>query len=273
MRIKKLELNCFSGSVLFRWNAYTYSLISISKSSRNLLLIIRIPFFAGCEKDYINNAPTEILVSDAPCIALTFDDGPDPVYTGMILNILKEKNVKATFFLVGNRMKRFPNVTRRIFDEGHTIANHSTDHIHLGKKSFKDAYVDIMKTEKIIDSMCGKTMKIFRPPFGSFTKAQKDSLTRRGFKVIMWDIDSKDFAPKTHTVEMTIDIVISKAQNNSVVLFHSADYADKRSKMNTVHALPRIIDILRNKGFVFKKAEEITSYNPLSQKEESTLWE
>jgi len=235
---------------------------------RNLVLLLIIVFIAGCEKQNI-----ETLTAPDMSIALTFDDGPDPVYTDMILNILKEKDVKATFFCVGNKMKRYPKITKRIFNEGHTIANHSTDHSNISKQSFKSAYKNILKTERIIDSMLGSTKKFFRPPWGKITEEQKDSLSKKGFKIILWNINTKDFADQKYSPNMIIDIAIHEAQNNDIILFHDSDYKGKKSRMNTVIALPQIIDILRGKGFVFKKVEELTYNNKVSSSEKDFLEE
>jgi peptidoglycan-N-acetylglucosamine deacetylase len=233
---------------------------------------------AGCEKQIIDLNPEPSLLtldtsSPAPSIALTFDDGPDPAYTGMILNILKEKKVKATFFCVGNKLKKYPKIAKRIFNEGHTVANHSTDHSNIAKKSFKDAYSNIMRTEGIIDSMFGSSQKLFRPPWGKITKAEKDSLSKYGFKVVLWNVNSKDFADQKYSPYMIIDIVLHGVQANDIILFHDSDYKGKESRMNTVIALPQIIDVLRAKGYVFKKAEDLTNNNKISEADERLLVE
>ena len=243
---------------------------------RILILILVVFILAGCEKQIIDLKPEPTLLTlntslPAPSVALTFDDGPDPAYTGMILNILKEKNVKATFFCVGNKLKKYPKVAKRIIDEGHTIANHSTDHSNIAKKSFKDAFKNIMKTEGIIDSMFGSSQKLFRPPWGKITKEEKDSLYAHGFKVILWNVNSKDFADHKYSPYMIVDIVLHETKDNDIILFHDSDYKGKASRMNTVIALRQIIDVLRAKGFDFKKAEDLINNNKISEDEERVL--
>jgi len=268
MRNKHAGVACYS-DLSFRSRNLLLIITNIfSHRLRNLVLFLIIVFFTGCDKEIIEK-PAEPVLS----IALTFDDGPDPAYTAMILNILKEKDVKATFFCVGNKMKKYPKITKRIFDEGHTIANHSTDHSNMTKKSFKDAYKNILQTEKIIDSLFGSSQKLFRPPWGKITKEQNDSLSKKGFKVILWNINSKDFADQKYSPNMILDIVIHEAQNNDIILFHDSDYKGKESRMNTVIALPKIIDILRSKGYVFKKAEELTNNNKISKTSEDFFLE
>ena len=243
---------------------------------RILVLILLVFILAGCEKQIIDQKPELALLTlntslPAPSVALTFDDGPDPAYTGMILKILKEKNVKATFFCVGNKLKKYPKVAKRIINEGHTIANHSTDHSNIAKKSFKDAYINIMRTESIIDSMFGSSQKLFRPPWGKIAKAEKDSLSAHGFKVILWNVNSKDFADQKYSPYMIVDIVLHETKDNDIILFHDSDYKEKASRMNTVMALRQIIDVLRAKGFEFKKVEDLTNNNKISESDEKLL--
>ena len=242
---------------------------------RDLILILTIVVFTGCEKQNRDNQINPVNVNGnkgypVKAIALTFDDGPDNLYTGLILDILKEKDVKATFFLVGNKIKENKKVASRIFTEGHCIANHTSDHSKLPGKSLGEMYKNIMKTEKIIDSICGKSQKIFRPPWGLITKEQKNWLSKLGFNTILWNIDSKDYSVKYNS-EMIVNKVIREAQKNRIILLHSADYAGKQSRMNTVQALPRIIDILRKQGYVFVKVDEFVDQDSISLNDEKFI--
>jgi peptidoglycan-N-acetylglucosamine deacetylase len=278
LRIRKLILSQDRDSGFTTRNLYVFITNSFSRQFRNLALVLTVIFFVGCEKETVNLTSEPALLTlntslPAPCIALTFDDGPDPVYTGMILKILKDKNVKATFFCVGNKMKKYPKITKRIFDEGHTVANHTTDHSNIANKSFKDSFTNIMRTEKIIDSIIGSSQKLFRPPWGKIKKEQKDSLSKYGIKVFLWNVNSEDFAISKYSPYMIVDMVIHGAQNNDIILFHDSDYKGKESRMSTVIALPQIIDILKAKGYVFKKAEDLTNNNKISETKENLLWE
>lgn len=207
------------------------------------LLLILIN--CSCDNQLIEN----VVVADKT-IALTFDDGPDPVYTDMILDVLKDKDVKATFFLLGKKMKQYPLVTERIFEDGHCLANHTYNHTDLKGKSFKNVYLGILQTEQIIDSVCGKTIKIFRPPWGHITSEEKVDLKKFGFKIVLWDVNSKDFKPNI-TVNEIINNVMSGVGDKKIVLFHDSDYLCKASRKNTVLALPQIIDLLKTMGYRF----------------------
>ena len=244
---------------------------------RNLILVLVAVFLAGCEKQYTETQINPVLVirnqnSTVKAIALTFDDGPDKVWTGMILDILKEKNVKATFFLLGDKMTKYPNVTKRIFEEGHVVANHTSNHLKLPGRSFQEIYKDIMRTDKLIDSLYGGSHKLFRPPWGLITKGQKDSLSRYGFRVILWDIDSKDYSKKSSS-DKIVDKVIHDAQNNNIILLHDSDYTCKNTRKHTVHSLRRIIDGLRNQGYVFVKVNELVNLGSISTYNENIISE
>ena len=216
--------------------------------------IVLLPIFIltnSCENKLIEN----VVVADKT-IALTFDDGPDAIYTDMILDVLKEKDVKATFFLIGKKMKQYPLVTERIFEEGHCLANHTYSHTDLKGKSFRNVYLSVLQTEQIIDSICGKTMKIFRPPWGHITSEESVNFKRFGFKIVLWDVNSRDFIPNI-TVDEIIKNVMAGVGDKKIVLFHDSDYQCKGSRKNTALALPRIIDLLKEMGYSFVTIDEM----------------
>ena len=198
----------------------------------------------GCQDQVIGNLDSN------KNIALTFDDGPDPLYTGMILDILKEKDVKATFFLIGNKIKQNPKVAERIFNEGHCLANHTYTHIDLKKKSFKEIYSEIRKTEQMLVNICGKSLKLFRPPWGHITSSEKEALEKHGYKIVLWDVNSRDYKSGV-TVKEIVDNVMQNIGDNKIILFHDSDYQCKASRQNTVLALPDIIQSLKESGYNF----------------------
>lgn len=216
-----------------------------------LALILTFTIANSCENILIDG-----VVGADKTIALTFDDGPDPVNTDLILDVLKEKDVKATFFLIGKKMKQFPSVTERIFKEGHCLANHTYTHIDLNGKSFRTAYLSILQTEQILDSICGKTLKIFRPPWGHISSEEKVSLEKKGFKIVLWDVNSKDFKSNISVNEI-INNVMAGVGDKKVVLFHDSDYLSKASRKNTALALPQIIDLLKAMGYRFVTIDEM----------------
>ncbi|MEJ6951892.1 polysaccharide deacetylase family protein [Natronospora cellulosivora (SeqCode)] len=127
-------------------------------------------------------------------IALTFDDGPDEINTSRALDILKENNIKATFFLLGERIEEFPELTKRIYDEGHEIANHSWSHPRFDQLEAR--YIleeELLPTSKIVEEKTGFFPKIVRPPFGSINDDTIELLKDDNWKVVNWSIDSFDW--------------------------------------------------------------------------------
>ena len=236
-----------------------YYSLGIFLSDRNKWLSMRVivlTFMFVLLEVSCQNQFEEVVVPLDKTIALTFDDGPDPVYTAMILDILKENGVKATFFLVGSKMRQYPQITERIYKEGHCVANHTMTHFLLTGKSVNVVSKSVLQTEQVLDSICGESLKLFRPPWGKITKSQKESLQKMGFKVILWDVNSDDYKPKI-TVNDIIYNVMKGAGNKKIVLFHDSDYLGKASRKNTVLALPRIISFLKETGYSFVSADKI----------------
>lgn len=181
-------------------------------------------------------------------IALTFDDGPHPVYTEQILDILDEYDVKATFFVLGMLAENYPNIVKRQFEEGHEIGNHTYSHIDTKKASKEELLEEYRKTQDIIYSITRNKPKIFRPPYGSFDKKVLDMIQEDNSIVVLWSAnqDSKDW--KNPEVEKIVANTISNIENGDIILFHDYVYYDKS---HTVEALKEIIPELKNRGYEF----------------------
>jgi len=165
-------------------------------------------------------------------IFLTFDDGPNE-YTLKILEILKDFNAKATFFVLGKNCQKFPKILEKISKEGHAIGNHSFSH---SLKFFFDFKNEIEKTNEIIEKIAKVKTKLFRPPYGILPFWLKNYLLKNQFKIVLWDLDSKDWKGK-------ISNEIFKAENRSILLFHDT--------LKTSLFLPKILKALKG-NFVFK---------------------
>jgi peptidoglycan-N-acetylglucosamine deacetylase len=162
---------------------------------------------------------------DEKVIYLTFDDGPHPVATPLVLDTLREYNAKATFFCIGKNVAAHPEIYRRIISEGHSVGNHTQNHVN-GWKTPDDLYIqDIAAARKYIDS------RLFRPPYGRISKFQVRLLTASEnvkqpviFKVVMWDVLSGDFDISLSADKCTKN-VIANTQNGSIVVFHDSEKA------------------------------------------------
>ena len=120
-------------------------------------------------------------------IALTFDDGPHPEYTPMLLDGLKEREVSAAFFLMGKNAEKYPEIVERMHKEGHTIGNHSYSHVQLSSLEDLEACKEITKANKVVESITGKEPDYIRPPFGSWNP-DLDCITN--MIVVLWDVDT-----------------------------------------------------------------------------------
>jgi len=183
-------------------------------------------------------------------IYLTFDDGPS-LFTSQILDILKEYSIKATFFVCGKNVERYPKIAKRIVNEGHAIGNHSYYHSKI-RSSTPLLLKDIKKTSEIILKITGVRSKIFRPPWGIVTPWLKRYLLNNGLKLILWNIEAHDW--KKPAAKIISQRILSKVKSHSIILLHDGDGIKKNSnRFQTVLALPLIIKELKDKGFIFKK--------------------
>ncbi|MCK6256335.1 polysaccharide deacetylase family protein [Fictibacillus sp. KIGAM418] len=179
-------------------------------------------------------------------IALTFDDGPDNRYTPQILKILKEKGVKATFFVVGERAKKYPERLKQIDREGHAIGNHTWNHPNITQLTDQELEKTVQSTSTEIEKITGVKTNLFRPPFGEMNDHQLAMLNHRHYHSILWTADTKDW-DGTSAKEI-VSSVNKNASPGVIVLQHSYH---ESGKFETVKALPQIIDQLRAKGYKF----------------------
>ncbi|RBP34390.1 peptidoglycan/xylan/chitin deacetylase (PgdA/CDA1 family) [Oceanihabitans sediminis] len=189
--------------------------------------------------------------TNAKEIYLTFDDGPTPEITKWTLETLKQYNAKATFFCIGNNIEKHPKIFYDILKEGHSIGNHTHNHIKGWKTSAEDYLANVKKAQEVIDTATGKEkleeVKLFRPPYGQISPKQGSELLKIGYKVIMWDVLSIDWDASV-SKERCLNNVISKADSGSVVVFHDSVKASK----NLQYALPRTLAFFSKKGYTFK---------------------
>lgn len=184
------------------------------------------------------------------CVALTFDDGPDPVDTPRLLDLLREKNVKATFFVVGQRAERHPEIVRRAWEEGHLIGNHTWSHpplfCFLTPRRLRS---EIERGAECIGRICGTKTRYFRSPVGLRHPLLRDALEKAGLEFISWRIRSCDTMIRdSHFLARRI---LSKAASRDIILMH--DRLPNGAQV-MLEALPGVIDGLRERGFEFALA-------------------
>ncbi|MCW3108821.1 MAG: polysaccharide deacetylase [Segetibacter sp.] len=177
-------------------------------------------------------------------IFLTFDDGPHPTITPFVLKCLKQYNAKATFFCIGQNVKQFPDVYEQIIDEGHTVGNHTHNHLN-GWKTGDIIYLkNVILAKEAIDST------LFRPPYGRIARSQVKELSPV-FKIIMWDVLSGDFDVAL-SPQKCFRNVASNTSSGSVIVFHDSEKAFPRLE----YALPKTLEFFAEKGYVMKAIAE-----------------
>ncbi len=172
-------------------------------------------------------------------IFLTFDDGPVPEVTPEVLKILEKRSTKATFFCLGENVKKYPELFQGILTQGHSIGNHSFTHMN-GWKTPTGQYVEnVMRCNEYF------TTSLFRPPYGRFSISQYYIL-RKHFQFILWSVLSRDYKPEV-TPDQCFDNVMKYTTSGSIIVFHDS----LKAKEKVLFALPRFIDLLLEKGFRF----------------------
>jgi len=183
------------------------------------------------------------VLGDRKVIALTFDDGPWPGSTNAILYILRQHNVRATFFLLGRNIRNYPDRARQIVEHGHAVANHSWSHpYHLHSPAAAAAEID--NTDAWIMRATGVRSQLFRPPGGYLHTGLAAYAASKGQVVVTWSVDSKDYYASSASIANN---AIRSASPGGIVLLHDGG-GDRR---RTIDALPRIINTLRQQGYEF----------------------
>jgi peptidoglycan/xylan/chitin deacetylase (PgdA/CDA1 family) len=180
-------------------------------------------------------------------IYLTFDDGPTPLITEWVLGILKKENIKATFFCIGNNIEKHPEIFNKIIEDGHSIGNHTFNHLKGWKTTSKEYVENIDLCSSIIQKSTKNNLQssLFRPPYGRIKPMQTKLLRKKGFKIIMWDILSKDY-DQTISPKKCLENT-KKTTSGSILVFHDSLKAQK----NLQYTLPKAIKFLKEKGFIF----------------------
>lgn len=185
-------------------------------------------------------------------VALTFDDGPDSRYTTEILDILKDKGVKATFFVVGIQVEKFPDIMKRIVEEGHAVGNHSYGHKDLSKLNRSQINTQVQAADRVIEDAIGYVPEMFRAPYGAVSPTLKKLLKEQERELVGWTVDTRDWAG-TPIDEMR-EIIRNETKANGIILLHS--FGSKHIA-NTVEMLPDVIDDLEKLGFTFVTADQL----------------
>ncbi|MDR2222205.1 MAG: polysaccharide deacetylase family protein [Flavobacteriaceae bacterium] len=185
-------------------------------------------------------------VTTAKKIYLTFDDGPIPEVTEWVLDLLKDYNIRATFFCIGDNIRKHPHIFKRILEEGHQIGNHTFNHYNGWKKTNKEYLQNTALCDLEIKKHTKKVCKLFRPPYGKIKRAQSKALLQQGKEIIMWTTITKDYDIRI-SPEKCLDLATSNCKPGAILVFHDSIKASRNMK----YALPRTIEVLKEQGYTF----------------------
>lgn len=211
---------------------------------------------------YYNRKKIAKMIGSTRKVLLTFDDGPNPRTTPKVLEILRKRNIKAIFFVIGLQVKKYPKILKQIADAGHIIGNHTYDHKNLAKLTKEQIEYEVNHTNELIESITGKKVKYLRPPYGALNKAAISFIRREGMSIMLWNIDPNDWKNrnKYKTLQnLQNQLRIGKAhERGGVVLMHDI-YS------STVNALGPFLDELAENNYL------ITSIDKVSQ-DSNNMW-
>lgn len=196
--------------------------------------------------------------ADSKVVALTFDDGPSPVWTPKILDALKESGVKATFFMLGDYVEKYPEIAKRVADEGHEIGNHTYDHHVLIYYKMDELEKEIKDAEAAIRKATGKTTTLFRPPKAWLTNDEKKKINEMGYKVILWTLNSKDWV--TFDEKYIVRYLVKSIRPGDIILFHDGGgvfTTEGGNREETVRTIPKLVEKLSTKGYKFVTVTEL----------------
>ena len=207
----------------------------------------------------ISNRVVWSVDTDEKVAAFTFDDGPNEIYTPQLLDILAQKELKATFFLLGKHVEKYPEIVKRIHSEGHEIGNHSFNHslLLLYTKSYVKRQIE--STSALIEKTVGLTPSYFRPPMGLFTPSMLDAVSESGMTAVVGEVYPRDpYRPGTDKI---VERVLSRIKPGSIVILHDSGTFGKVDRSQTVAAVSILIDRLSDQGYRFLTVGELLNLN------------
>lgn len=178
-------------------------------------------------------------------VALTFDDGPNPEYTPMLLKGLRKRDVKATFFLLGEEVEQYPDIVKEMNEEGHLIGVHSYEHVNFKEAGVEAAMEQIEKTQDAIRRVTGCASGYIRPPYGCW---QEELDQRENLIEVLWDVDPRDWSTKD--ADLVVQRILKNTEDGDIILLHDAS-------RSSVQAAFTVIDVLKKQGYTFVTVEDL----------------
>lgn len=215
-------------------------------------LLSSITYKTGAYAVYFNGSNRKLPIykvdRDDNKISISFDCAYGTDYTEKLLDILDEYNVKCTFFCVEFWAEKYPEMLKKISDRGHEIGTHSKTHPKMSKLSASEIENELVSSKKLIESITGKQVQLFRPPFGDYSDNVITVAEKLGLYTIQWSVDSIDW--KDISSKEIVNRVVSKTESGSIILCHNQG-------LHTAEALPYILSNLKEKGYEFLPIGEL----------------
>ncbi len=181
-------------------------------------------------------------------IFLTFDDGPIPNLTQEILKILLQFNAKATFFCVGDNIRKYPEIFKQTIEAGHSVGNHTQHHLKAWKTPVKDYLSDIDTCYEFMQQHQAIPTRLFRPPYGQITPKLARRIAQKGYEIIMWDVLSKDYNVSLKAKTILLN-TIKHTENGTIIVFHD----NLKAENNVLSVLPEYLKHFSELGYQFEK--------------------
>jgi peptidoglycan/xylan/chitin deacetylase (PgdA/CDA1 family) len=191
-------------------------------------------------------------------VALTFDDGPSLEWTPKILAVLKENNVKATFFMLGKHVKAYPQIARMVVDQGSEVGNHTYNHMIIVNSGFVKLAKEIKDTEDAIKKATGVTPVLMRPPKGWVTDKDRKLINKLGYETILWSLNSKDWV--TFDDKYIVKFIMARIKPGDIILFHDSGGVfgtEGGDRQETVKAVRMLVEKLKANGFAVTTVSEL----------------
>ena len=196
---------------------------------------------------------------DQKAVALTFDDGPSPVYTAQIMALLKLYQAHGTFFVMGHRVEQYPGLVQALLKDGNEVGNHSFSHPCLTKAGQLFREQELERTTVALDLLgCPQSQRLFRPPYSACDDRLKAYLAHTRRRLVLWSIDSGDW--KGLAAPAIIKNVLSRVRNGAIIIFHDSDEKGQADRHPTVEALRAILPALRAAGYRMVTVSELLNY-------------
>jgi peptidoglycan-N-acetylglucosamine deacetylase len=192
-------------------------------------------------------------------VALTFDDGPSPIYTAQIMALFKKYQVRGTFFVTGHRVEQYPGLVQEMIKAGHEVGNHSFSHPRFTKIAQLSREQELERTTVDLDLLgCPQSERLFRPPYSAFDDRLQAYLAHTHRRLILWSIDSGDW--RGLTAPAIIKNVLSRVRNGAIIIFHDNNEDAQANRQSTVEALKTILPALKAAGYRMVTVSQLLNY-------------